>query len=226
MGSFSTPQSNQTKDTSEPSSALAEIIRPYSQEAFLRDIWTQKSVRLSSGGDRRFDRLFSWATLSELLNHHEFEYPTLRLAKDGQVLAPVENANFLKHCQEGATLILDRVHKFVPEIDRFATAFRYEIGHPVRVNTYASWPGTQGFKCHYDTHEVFILQVDGCKTWSIFSDTVKYPLEDEKSALHSPPQAAPLSVWTLEPGDVLYIPRGHWHYAVATDRPSLHLTLG
>ncbi|NEQ84623.1 MAG: cupin, partial [Moorea sp. SIO2I5] len=31
---------------------------------------------------------------------------------------------------------------------------------------------------------------------------------------------------TLTPGDVLYIPRGHWHYAVALDQPSLHLTLG
>ncbi len=26
--------------------------------------------------------------------------------------------------------------------------------------------------------------------------------------------------------DVLYIPRGHWHYAVACEQPSLHLTLG
>lgn len=30
----------------------------------------------------------------------------------------------------------------------------------------------------------------------------------------------------MSPGDVLYIPRGHWHYAVALDQPSLHLTLG
>ncbi|MDY6783185.1 MAG: cupin domain-containing protein [Cyanobacteriota bacterium] len=217
---------HQKQDTSESTSVLAELIYPYSREAFLQEVWTQKSVYLTGGGTRRFDDLLSWATLSELLNHHDFEYPTLRLAKNGQVLAPVENANFLKHCQEGATLILDRVHKFVPEIARFATAFRSEIGHPVQVNLYGSWPGIQGFKCHYDTHEVFILQVDGSKTWSIFADTVKYPLDDQKSALQPPPEGAPESVWTLEAGDILYIPRGHWHYAVATDGPSLHLTVG
>ena len=30
----------------------------------------------------------------------------------------------------------------------------------------------------------------------------------------------------LEPGDVLYIPRGWWHDVIATDSPSLHLTIG
>ncbi len=87
-------------------------------------------------------------------------------------------------------------------------------------------PQVQGFKCHYDTHEVFILQVDGCKQWHIFADTVKYPLKEEKSSAHCPPESEPYLSCILEPGDVLYIPRGHWHYAKTVDQPSLHLTLG
>ena len=30
----------------------------------------------------------------------------------------------------------------------------------------------------------------------------------------------------LEKGDVLYVPRGHWHYAIAEDSVSLHVTVG
>ena len=60
----------------------------------------------------------------------------------------------------------------------------------------------------------------------MFKDTLKYPLKHQKSAKLSPPDEPPELNVVLEPGDVLYIPRGHWHYALALDRPSLHLTLG
>jgi hypothetical protein len=73
---------------------------------------------------------------------------------------------------------------------------------------------------------VFILQIDGSKEWNVFTDTLKYPLKTEKSSQLQPPDESPDLNCILEPGDVLYIPRGHWHYALALDRPSLHLTLG
>ncbi len=150
----------------------------------------------------------------------------MRLALDEKVLDPSENPHFLKHCQEGATLILDYVHKLIPEITQFTSALRYEIGHPVQMNSYCSMPGKQGFRCHYDTHEVFILQIDGSKQWTVFSDSLKYPLSDQKSVKLSPPDESPCISCVLQPGDLLYIPRGHWHFAIATEQPSLHLTLG
>ncbi|NJR48993.1 MAG: cupin [Leptolyngbyaceae cyanobacterium CSU_1_3] len=207
-------------------SALANLLAPHNVEAFLQNHWTQKGLFISSQGDRRFDYLFSWKKLTELLNFHEFDFPVMRLALDGKVLDPSDNQHFVKRCQEGATLILDRVHKFVPEINQFASALRYETGHPVQVNTYCSYPEKQGFRCHYDTHEVFILQVDGCKQWYVFPDTFKYPLINHKSVDLTPPEGEAYLSCVLHPGDLLYIPRGHWHYAVALEQPSLHLTLG
>lgn len=54
-----------------------------------------------------------------------------------------------------------------------------------------------------------------------------------RSADQIPPDVPPYLQCVLNPGDVLYIPRGHWHYAIATGdptdenyAPSLHLTLG
>ncbi|MGB5968634.1 MAG: cupin domain-containing protein [Spirulinaceae cyanobacterium] len=206
-------------------SVIAEILSPYELAEFFEEYWTLKSVFIPNNG-RRFKQIFSWQKLNDILNFHEFDYPSLRLAKDGEVLPPKENAQFLKHCQEGATLVIDRLHKLVPEVAHFAAAIKEDLGHPLQVNMYCSWPQVQGFKCHYDTHEVFILQVDGCKEWHIFADTVKYPVKEEKSSAHHPPDSEPVLSCILEPGDVLYIPRGHWHYAKTVDKPSLHLTLG
>lgn len=206
-------------------SALQQLLEPVEISHFLQHVWTQKSRFISGDGNRRFDRFFSWEILNDLLNYHELD-AAMRLAVDGKVLDPKENANFLQHCQDGATLIIDRVHKLVPELGQFVEQLRFQIGHPLQVNLYCSWPGKQGFRCHYDTHDVFILQIDGSKEWNVFTDTFKYPLKTQKCAHLQSPEEPPYLNCLLEPGDVLYIPRGHWHYALALDRPSLHLTLG
>ncbi|MBW4634759.1 MAG: cupin domain-containing protein [Iphinoe sp. HA4291-MV1] len=203
-----------------------DILRPYSVEEFLKKNWTSKAVFISSGEQNKFAHLFSWEKLTYLLNFHQFKYPDLRLALDEQVLDESANTNIIQRCQEGATLILNGVQKLIPELANFASEMKYDLGYGVQVNAYCSWPKKQGFSSHYDTHEVFILQIDGTKQWYVFPDTIKYPLPEQKSSSFSPPEGEPYLTCTLKPGDVLYIPRGHWHYAVALDEPSLHLTLG
>jgi ribosomal protein L16 Arg81 hydroxylase len=206
--------------------ALGNLLKPYSREEFLKQNWANKAVYIPNEGEKQFTQLFSWEKLSYLLNFHEFKYPELRLVLDEKVLDESANANLIKLCQEGATLIINGVHKLIPEIATFTAEIKSILGYGTQVNAYCSWPGRQGFSSHYDTHEVFILQVDGNKKWCVFNDTNKYPLPEQKSESLSPPNGEPDLSCILNPGDVLYIPRGHWHYAVALEQPSLHLTLG
>ncbi|TAG70098.1 MAG: cupin [Oscillatoriales cyanobacterium] len=206
--------------------SIANLLKPYNLEDFLNNNWTNKAVVIPSEGKKDFAHLFSWEKLNYLLNFHELKYPDIRLAVAGKVLDASENVNLIKLCQSGATLILNQVHKLIPEIAEFAAEIKADLGYPNQVNAYCSWPEKQGFSSHYDTHEVFILQTDGIKQWYVFADTIKYPLIDQKSSAFSPPETPPYLTCTLHPGDMLYIPRGHWHYAVASDEPSLHLTLG
>ncbi|NMG19851.1 cupin domain-containing protein [Brasilonema bromeliae] len=205
---------------------FGDILKPYTVEEFFKKNWTSEAVFISSGDQTKFAHLFSWEKLTYLLNFHQFKYPDLRLALDEKVLDESANANIIQRCQEGATLILNGVHKLIPELATFASEMKYDFGYGVQVNAYCSWPHKQGFSSHYDTHEVFILQIDGTKQWYVFYDTIKYPLPEQKSSSFSPPEGEAYLTCTLKPGDVLYIPRGHWHYAVAVDEPSLHLTLG
>ncbi|NEP00437.1 MAG: cupin [Symploca sp. SIO2E9] len=206
--------------------SLIEILKPYTLEVFLKDHWTSKAVHIVSEETNKFAWLFSWEKLNYLLNYHQFKYPDFRLALDGQVLDKSANENWTKLCQEGATLIINQVNTLIPEIAKFAAELKYDLGYGTQINAYCSWPGKQGFSSHYDTHEVFVLQIDGPKKWYVFPDTLKYPLVEQKSKSLQAPEGEPYLSCTLNPGDVLYIPRGHWHYAVALDQPSIHLTLG
>lgn len=206
--------------------SLTTLLNPYSAEDFLRHNWTSKAIFIESQDYKKFTHLFSWEKLTYLLNFHQLKYPEIRLALDGKVLEESENANLMEWCQKGATLIINGVHKLIPAIAEFTSELRYDLGYGVQANAYCSWPGQQGFSSHYDTHEAFILQIEGKKQWHIFPDTIKYPLPEQTSASFLPPEGEPYLSCTLNPGDVLYIPRGHWHYAIALDEPSLHLTLG
>ena len=91
------------------------------------------------------------------------------------------------------------------------------------MNLYLTPAGAQEFRAHMDGHEVFVLQLDGPKRWEVYKPNYRLPLESRIAdgelgkAVLSP---------ELEPGDLLYIPRGFIHRAHTTDASSLHLTIG
>jgi hypothetical protein len=132
---------------------------------------------------------------------------------------------------EGATLVLQGLHRVWPPLVSFATALSDELGHPVQVNAYITPPQNQGFAPHYDVHDVFVLQVAGHKHWTIHAPVVTDPLSDQPWEQHRDAVAArateePLIDTVLEPGDALYLPRGTIHAATALGETSIHLTVG
>ncbi|MEX0270971.1 cupin domain-containing protein [Leptolyngbyaceae cyanobacterium UHCC 1019] len=204
--------------------ALKEILAPYPVDQFLSQDWTQQAVYIPDERGQKFQSLFTWKDLNNLLNFHRLEDPNLRFSLDGKSLPGCDRTIWHDRIQEGATLIINEIDEVVPAVSAMTTALRIETGHQAQVNLYCSPAQQQGFDNHYDTHDVLILQIDGEKDWFVFRDTVPAPLTFTPDQL--PPEAPPYLECTLKPGDVLYIPRGHWHYAIAGDRPSLHLTLG
>jgi len=96
----------------------------------------------------------------------------------------------------------------------------------INVNLYAGWRTSHGFDVHWDSHDVFILQVAGKKLWKVWEATDKFPIKNSVELGRTPPAGAPLWDQFLNDGDVLYLPRGWWHVAIPCDEPTLHLTIG
>ncbi|WP_421654618.1 JmjC domain-containing protein [Leptothermofonsia sp. ETS-13] len=205
---------------------LKSLLAPYPVDQFLVQNWTQQGVHIPAKNPQKFQTLFSWKTLNHLLNFHRLSYPDLRFTLDEKTLPAIERREWRDRLQQGATMIIDSIHELVPEVASLVAGIRYETGHRAQVNLYCSPAEQQGFDCHYDTHDVLVLQIDGEKEWFVFGETIPYPIADIRSPDQLPPDEPPYLKSVLQPGDVLYIPRGHWHYAIARDRPSLHLTLG
>jgi len=216
---------------------------------FAEQYWSRaplltRAADLPSG----FDDLFSSAAVDELVATRGLRAPFLRMAKDGTTLpdrsftrgggtgaAVADQASddaVLRHVSEGATLVLQGLHRTWAPVLEFSQSLAADLGHPVQVNAYVTPPQSTGFSDHYDVHDVFVLQVAGEKRWRIRPPVHPLPLRDEPWTDHrgAVEQAAassePLIEETFRPGDCLYLPRGYLHSATALGGTSIHLTIG
>ncbi len=48
---------------------------------------------------------------------------------------------------------------------------------PTSASAYVSWQRQQGFAAHFDTQEVFVLQLAGRKAWRLYSGRFDNPAE-------------------------------------------------
>ncbi|GAB4361892.1 MAG: hypothetical protein Fur0042_31380 [Cyanophyceae cyanobacterium] len=207
---------------------LASLLWPLEVSTFLEQYWTRRAIAIAGEDPARFAPLFSWASLNHVLNYQSLHFPTDgRLVRDGQSLPIASPQATIAALQQGATLIINGLHGRDPALAALAAALRDGVGHRVQINSYCTPAQQQGFDCHYDTHEVIVLQLDGAKEWFVFEPSAIAPTEATRSPDDVPPDAPSYLKTVLQPGDVLYVPRGHWHYAMACgDRPSFHLTIG
>lgn len=203
---------------------LQPLLEPLSREEFVRECHGQRA-RLIEGEPGKFGELCGWSDITHLLNHGGLQFPTAKFVLNKEPLGAESLQQADYWLRQGATLIINSMQRLDPVVEHFADALGRDMNTRININAYTSWPSKQGFDCHFDRHDVFIVQLEGSKTWKVFEPTQPFPLELNKGSVESPPDSDPYLACRMTPGDVMYIPRGHWHYAVA-ESPSVHLTVG
>ena len=126
----------------------------------------------------------------------------------------------------GATVVLQSLQRSWAPVAGFCRDLELELTHPVQANAYLTPAGAAGLAPHHDSHDVFVLQVAGCKHWVVHEPLVEAPLPHQRAPAERAAAQPVLFEVALEPGDVLYLPRGFVHAARAQASASLHLTIG
>ena len=130
----------------------------------------------------------------------------------------------------GYSVVLNWVQYRSTAVAQLTEAFEASLGFRASVNMYHTpGSGSVAFAPHYDWNDVFVLQINGSKEWSVWEPVVALPRSDElriqdeqlKAAL-----GAPTMNLVLTPGDILYLPRGYPHAARNLQQEtSTHLTV-
>ncbi|GIE35738.1 hypothetical protein Ait01nite_087830 [Actinoplanes italicus] len=232
-----------------PASALSRAVATTPDE-FAGTYWGREpllSRAADLGGPGGFTDLLSSAAVDELLSRRGLRTPFLRVAQQGAVLPgsrftggggvgaeisdQVLDEQVMRLYAEGATLVLQGLHRLWPPLIDFVGRLGAELNRPLQMNAYLTPPSSQGFSTHYDTHDVFVLQVEGTKRWCIHPPVLADPLEKQAwggraDEVAATAQGEPALDVVLQPGDALYLPRGWLHSARAQGGRSLHLTVG
>jgi ribosomal protein L16 Arg81 hydroxylase len=185
---------------------------------------------------------FSWHRLDETLDCIEPDERGMQLFRQGLVpqmqytrdtvelgrsRRRLDHARFYDQLRSGATLVLNRFEEHSALAQRLCGDVARFAGLPTTANTYVSFGGTGTFGRHWDTHDVFAIQLLGRKRWQLFEPTFALPLSHQTSDTAPSAGIGPAVMdVVLEPGDVLYVPRGWWHSVVPFNAGSCHVSVG
>ena len=202
--------------------ALESLLDPIGRIEF-RERYYGNQPLLIRGHSEKLAGLFTWDDLNRLLNTSS--WPNADVELSPLYAQPNSARSVIEQCRAGASLVFDKIDESDRKVGEFVRALSAETGEMMNAVLFMSHPSKSAYPLHYDRHDVFVLQVDGHKAWSVYDRTIERPIPDMGEEPQTPP-SEPSLICELAPGDVLYVPRGHWHQALAQRGLSLHLTFG
>lgn len=231
-----------------PMFSLDDLLAPIGRRQFDDEFNDRQPLYIpaEAGGSKR--ALLDWAGFNRLLDQaSNWTAQSLKLVHNGEPIPPEtycvqvqtqsgsayrpSPARVQTLLASGASLVAGDVHALTPELSAASRALAEHFAGLCCANVYCSFGGVQAFNTHFDPHHVLAVQVEGEKTWRLYANRADAPVElpqgvdnpREWFAAHRGPLKQELR---MRPGDVLYLPRGWYHDALATEGASLHVTFG
>lgn len=212
---------------------------PLSRNNFRKELFEQRPWLVR----RCFDPSpFSWSTIDAALDLQDPTRELLKVLHNGRVdpshyveeyvdigirTRRIRKDRLYEMMSKGATVVLNRIELVSPIVRDVCTEIGRFVGAQTTSNAYACLGGQPATNVHWDTHDVFVLQIGGSKHWRIYEPTHPLPISsqvsnDRKDELPS----APVIDEILQAGDALYVPRGWWHKVEpVAGSDTLHLTV-
>jgi hypothetical protein len=222
---------------------LAQVLSPLDISRFLKEYWEQNLLYIPREDPDYYAELLTIPDIDRLISSSGLRYPSLRLVKNGVSIPStkytynlpwggdsfnrmIDSEVVFSEFYQGATVVMQALHSNWMPLALFCRNLETFFNYPVQTNIYLTPKRSQGFSAHYDTHDVFVLQVAGAKRWRIYEGPLHLP---DRSQAFKPSVTVPgklLLEQELKAGDMLYLPRGFMHEGLTSDSDSLHITVG
>ncbi len=205
-------------------------------EVFFADIYEQRAIVARHDDPARFSGLLSLASVDRIVAELDLQRGMLMMTDTSRRIEEreyvmeddaVDRGAVARLYQGGATVILNQLQQSDGPMAALCRSLERVFSCHVQTNTYLTPPSAQGFRTHYDNHDVFVIQIEGEKTWRLHDRPVEAPYRGEPFEPGIHPVGEPVETFVLKAGDCAYVPRGLMHDAATSgDQPSLHITCG
>lgn len=210
-------------------------IAPVTRSEFFENVFEKKHLVVKRNQSDYYANLLTIADIDDAVANMGMSVPEITVTKANAGITADDYSYGTGHIDpirtnqlfaDGATIIASGLQERHPRLARYCRALESVFSSRVQTNIYLTPANSQGFKAHYDNHCVVVLQVEGTKEWRFYDTPVALPLNTQGFNPHDVAIGEETARVVLEPGDMLYVPRGMTHDAVATDQTSLHITTG
>ncbi|XZG71449.1 ribosomal protein uL16 3-hydroxylase [Chitinibacteraceae bacterium HSL-7] len=193
-------------------------------ETFLRDYW-QKKPLLIRGAVPNFAGRLSPDEFLALAARDDVEARLIEYRNERWHLerGPLSARRLANLPERDWTVLVQDVNHHYPAMAELL--YRFSFLPYYRLDdlmiSYAPEGGSVG--PHYDSYDVFLLQIGGSKRWQISSDDAGNFIEDAPIRVLKDFNAE--EEWILEDGDMLYLPPKYAHHGVALE-PGMTYSIG
>jgi ribosomal protein L16 Arg81 hydroxylase len=157
------------------------------------------------------------------------EYSSLFLETAGKFLRP-DVDKVQNWISRGSSIVLNEIDSMNTGLMSVANELQNLTGGRCQGNLYFSMQSHQAFGPHCDEHDVFAIHFEGEKIWNIYENIELNPI-NHPNFKYSPEERIKkagklIDQVTLRPGDLLYLPRGQYHDALASKSGAIHVAFG
>ena len=211
------------------------ILEPIGAQVFFERYWEREPMILHREQPTYFNSLFSIGEVDRVLDLNRPTGQSIRVVKSQEPMLPAKyenpdgslNLNQLYAAYaDGYTVVVNEIERFWQPLKALCLQMSNQLSHHTVANMYLTPKNEKALLPHYDTHDVFVIQVHGKKHWKIYDTEVESPLLHSFQPIFQREQLKNVRDITLYAGDVMYMPRGVPHEAYTSDDSSLHLTIG
>jgi bifunctional lysine-specific demethylase and histidyl-hydroxylase MINA len=227
---------------------LAALLAPVAPERFFAEHYDKAPLHVR-GDPGKFAQVLSWRGVNRLLDMtHAWSGTSLKLVMDSQAIPPEQyctrqtsrdgapvlqpDAKLVQGwIAKGASVVMNDVDSLTPGLASVSNALEAAGLGKCQGNIYISWQSHKAFRTHYDTHDVWAVQVEGEKDWNIWEGRAEWPIphplfKGQPQSHHDQARGKLREVVRMKPGDLLYLPRGWYHDALAEAPSSVHIAYG
>jgi ribosomal protein L16 Arg81 hydroxylase len=215
--------------------SLEWMMSPVSKQIFFEEYWEKQPLVVKRSDRDYFASLLSLDEVDRVITTLGLRYPAITLKNAGQPVTSddytvegdsIDVAKVYQLFEKGSTITLSYLDTVVPALTVCCRSLENEFSFPFQTNVYLTPARAQGAKYHYDSHDVFVLQIAGSKRWTLYGTPVELPLRGQDFDPDVHERGEPTLDFELEAGDFAYIPRGVVHDACSSETTSLHITVG
>lgn len=224
---------------------LEWLIHPVDNQRFFDEYLERKPLVIRRDDSRYYEELLTFQEVESILSSNSnnsdlditlshanrkiyvSEYATIKQLHNVYLRSGINTSRVHDLFEkQKATVIIHQAAKHWLALEDLSNSISRDLKCSTGSNVFVTPSQAQCFDAHYDEHDLMIIQISGKKSWKIYESFVPLPLEPQNGRQVDFSHLKQLYEFNIEPGDLIYIPRGFVHEVKTTSNVSTHITLG